>query len=169
MVLSHQHHRDVQPSQLLFVLRGENGGQQDDARHLVGAEQIQVLQLLFLVVVRVGQQEQIPLPAEHPADAGGDGGDGIGVNLGHDDADLADLLGAQHLGVGVGPVAQLFNDRPDELFFLLAQAAAVEVTGNCGVGHPRHFRNFIDGDRQCIFPLCQASYFDLFYHKNTGL
>ena len=119
-LLAEHHHRHVDRRHRLLVGRGEDGGDEDDAIDLVAlGEHGEVVDLEFLVVVGVAENDLVAHAFEDLGDAVDHSIHGLRVKSGDDDAHEPGLARAQRLGVLRGDVACLVDDATDEIALLL--------------------------------------------------
>src|SRR6266545_3367173 len=87
------------------------GAGEDDRRYLVGAQQLDVLQLAVGVAVAVADHDEPAMCGGDPLEAAGDLREVRVRHVVHDDPNRGAVRASQLLGVGVGHVLQL-RDRP---------------------------------------------------------
>ena len=92
----------------------------DDTLHMHVHQHFYAVDLVFVVIVRIGDDAHIPGLACFSLDALHDVGVGIERDVGHDDADNTCCVVAQAYGKGVGPIASLLC----QLFYLSLQFGA---------------------------------------------
>ena len=78
---------------------------------------------------------------EHFVGALDDLGDGLGVDLRYEDADLADPAGPKVVGDLIRDVTGLFDDLVDRLILRGAEGASVQVTADRRRGDAGQFRD----------------------------
>ena len=124
---------------------------QDDGRHLIGFEHIDIFDLLLTLMEGVAEHDFIPMPgrlllqkADHPAK----------VRMGHRGDDDPDDVGApfgEGTGQLVGPVVQPLHGFIDRLPRFIADVAPiVEHAGDRGHRNARQLRHILESRHAAI-------------------
>lgn len=122
----------------------EDRGEEHDAVHGMSLEEFEVLELALGVVIGVGQEHLAAAFTQHLADTGGDAADGLGVDLGHDDADDARGTSAQRSGLRGGRVPGALDRLANPLALVIRQVAAVQIARHRSTGDACELRHFLD-------------------------
>lgn len=142
--LPHEHHGHLGLAQEGTVAGCEDRGEEHDAVHGMSLEEFEVLELALGVVIGVGQEHLAAAFTQHLADTGGDAADGLGVDLGHDDADDARGTGAQRSGLRGGRVPGALDRLANPLALVIRQVAAVQIARHRSTGDACELRHFLD-------------------------
>ena len=134
--LPHEHHGHLGLTQ--------DRGDEHDAVHGMSLEEFEVLELALGVVIGVGQEHLVAAFTQHLADTGGDAADGLGVDLGHDDADDERGTGAQRSGLRGGRVPGALDRLANPLALVIRQVAAVQIARHRSTGDACELRHFLD-------------------------
>ena len=142
--LPHEHHGHLGLAQEGTVAGCEDRGEEHDAVHGMSLEEFEVLELALGVVIGVGQEHLAAAFTQHLADTGGDAADGLGVDLGHDDADDARGTGAQRSGLRGGRVPGALDRLANPLALVIRQVAVVQIVRHRSTGDACELRHFLD-------------------------
>lgn len=142
--LPHEHHGHLGLTQEGTVARREDRGDEHDAVRGMSLEEFEVLELALGVVIGVGQEHLVAAFTQHLADTGGDAADGLGVDLGHDDADDERRTGAQRSGLRGGRVPGALDRLANPLALVIRQVAAVQIARHRSTGDACELRHFLD-------------------------
>ena len=112
----------------------------DDALHAHVHQVFDVAFLVFVGLVRGGDDDEVTVVHRRILDTAQDGGEEVGHNVGHDDADDAWCVFSQAHGEGIGAVVHLLR-QPFGSFAQVAADVGAVLQGprHGGDGYAQHF------------------------------